>query len=246
MTVVFKSTFELRWFMAGCVIVLVCMQALGNVSDRKRRASKPLQRSEIKQAERRLAEMGFWTGPTDGVVDGTTRQALIAFQKYEGRKVNGRLTRDELEAILNAVPPQPKDPGYRHAEVDLDRQVVLFVDDDGSIKKILPVSTGSGRRYNERGHRGTAYTPRGRFKVYGKISGWKKSPLGLLYYPSYLRDGIAIHGNPAVPTTPESHGCIRVPMFAALTVSKMLPVGTIVLVYDSQSFVSAKDWVEEK
>jgi hypothetical protein len=27
--------------------------------------------------------------------------------------------------------------------------------------------------------------------------------------------------------------------------SKMLPVGTIVLVYDKESFVSAKDWIEE-
>lgn len=32
-------------------------------------------------------------------------------------------------------------------------------------------------------------------------------------------------------------------MFAALEVSKLLPVGTIVLVYDKVSFVSAKPWV---
>lgn len=31
-------------------------------------------------------------------------------------------------------------------------------------------------------------------------------------------------------------------MFAAEEMSKELPVGTIVLIYDSQSFVSAKDW----
>ncbi len=33
-------------------------------------------------------------------------------------------------------------------------------------------------------------------------------------------------------------------MFAAREVSKLLPVGTIVLVYDNVSFVSAKPWVE--
>ena len=33
-------------------------------------------------------------------------------------------------------------------------------------------------------------------------------------------------------------------MFAAREVSKLMPVGTIVLVYDKVSFVSAKDWVE--
>jgi lipoprotein-anchoring transpeptidase ErfK/SrfK len=128
--------------------------------------------------------------------------------------------------------------------VDLDRQVLLLVNDEGAIDKILPVSTGSGKKFNEKGIKGTAYTPRGRFRVYGKASGWKKSPLGLLYYPSYLSDGIAIHGNPEVPSTPASHGCIRVPMFAARAVSRSLPVGTIVLVYDELSFVSAKEWAK--
>jgi hypothetical protein len=32
-------------------------------------------------------------------------------------------------------------------------------------------------------------------------------------------------------------------MFAAREVSRRMPVGTIVLVYDKASFVSAKDWV---
>ncbi len=34
-------------------------------------------------------------------------------------------------------------------------------------------------------------------------------------------------------------------MFASHDVSQMLPVGTIVLVYDKDSFVSAKDWAKE-
>jgi hypothetical protein len=33
-------------------------------------------------------------------------------------------------------------------------------------------------------------------------------------------------------------------MFAAREVSKLLPVGTIVLVYDKVSFVSAKSWAD--
>jgi hypothetical protein len=33
-------------------------------------------------------------------------------------------------------------------------------------------------------------------------------------------------------------------MSEAKAISKQLPVGTIVLIYDSQSFVSAKEWVE--
>jgi lipoprotein-anchoring transpeptidase ErfK/SrfK len=91
---------------------------------------------------------------------------------------------------------------------------------------------------------GLAYTPTGRFRIYAKIAGWRKSPLGLLYYPNYFSDGLAIHGNPEVPHSPQSHGCVRIPMSAAIEMSRALPVGTILLIYDSQSFVSAKDWAE--
>jgi hypothetical protein len=34
-------------------------------------------------------------------------------------------------------------------------------------------------------------------------------------------------------------------MSSAAEMSKRLPVGTIVLIYDSESFVSAKGWAEE-
>jgi hypothetical protein len=206
--------------------------------------ARPLKRAELRDAERRLSEMGYWTGPVDGVIDSRTRLALITFQKFEGRKISGQLTRKEYEAILNATAPRPKDAGYRHVEVDLDRQVLLLTNDEGTITRILPVSTGSGKRYREKRMSGLAYTPRGRFRIYNKLEGWRRSPLGLLFYPNYFSDGLAIHGNPEVPHTPRSHGCVRIPMFAAPAISKQLSVGTIVLIYDAQSFVSAKDWVQ--
>jgi peptidoglycan hydrolase-like protein with peptidoglycan-binding domain len=206
--------------------------------------NQPLKRAEVKEAEHRLAEMGYGTGRVDGVIDNVTRNALIAFQKYEGREVTGRLSREDVDAIMSADAPRAKDAGYRHLEVDLDRQVLLLTDGEGVVMRILPVSTGSNRHYNEKGMSGLAYTPRGRFRIYAKLSGWKKSPLGLLYYPNYFSDGLAIHGNPSVPQRPESHGCIRIPMLAAAEISRLLPVGTIVLIYDKQSFVSAKDWAE--
>jgi lipoprotein-anchoring transpeptidase ErfK/SrfK len=196
------------------------------------KSAKPLARSEINQALARLAEMGYGKG------------GLIAFQKYEGRKPTGQLNRAEFDAITNATAPQAKDSGYKHVEVDLDRQVLLLTDEDGHVKKILPVSTGSNKHYREKGMSGIAYTPRGRFRIYAKMNGWRKSPLGLLYYPNYFSDGLAIHGNPSVPHSPQSHGCIRIPMSAAVEISRQLPVGTIVLIYDNQSFVSAKDWVD--
>ena len=196
----------------------------------KTRVTRALSRAEIKQAQARLAEMGY------------AQNALVVFQKWERRKVTGRLTRNEFDAIMNAEPPRPKDPGYKHVEVDISRQVLLLMDDDGAIQRIISVSTGSDKQYREKGGSGLAYTPRGRFRVINKIAGWRKSPLGLLYYPSYFSGGVAIHGNPSVPTTPESHGCVRIPMSVAVDVYKQLPMGTIVLVYDDRGFVSAQDW----
>ena len=208
--------------------------AITKPDKRKGRASNPLKQAELKEAEARLSEMGYGTG----------RTALIVFQKWEGRKVTGQLNRSEYDAIMSADAPRPKDSGYGHVEVDLDRQVLLLTDSEGAVKKILPVSTGSNRHYSEKGMSGLAYTPRGRFRIYAKLPGWKKSPLGLLYYPNYFSDGLAIHGNPSVPQRPESHGCIRIPMSAAVEMSSLLPVGTIVLIYDKDSFVSAKDWAQ--
>lgn len=214
------------------------------IAKMRARKQPSLTRVELKQAEVRLKEMGYGPGRVDGVIDGDTRRALIVFQKWESRKLTGALSRNEFDAIMNATAPEARDAGYRHVEVDLDRQVLVLTDDDGAITKILPVSTGSNKRYNEKGMRGLAYTPTGRFRIYAKISGWRKSPLGLLYYPNYFSDGLAIHGNPEVPHTPQSHGCVRIPMWAAVEMSKALPVGTILLIYDSRSFVSAKDWAE--
>lgn len=229
-----------------CLLLLASNASASTITDKRKQSSpgRQLTRPEAKDAEQRLSDMGYSTGRVDGAIDGTTRSGLIVFQKWEGRKITGRLTRDEFEAIMSAEAPQPKDQGYKHVEVNIDRQVLLLTDNEGQVKRILPVSTGSNKRYREKRMSGLAYTPRGRFRIYSKISGWRRSPLGLLYYPNYFSDGLAIHGNPSVPNLPQSHGCIRIPMSAAVAVFKQLRVGTIVLIYDSESFVSAKDWAE--
>ena len=207
-----------------------------------------LTRAHVTEAERLLADMGYWTGRVDGIFDPGTRAALIAFQKWEGRSVTGKLTIDGLEAIRVSAQakeswPKPRETEYSHVEVDLDRQVILLINDKGDVR-ILPVSTGTGKPFIEDGQTSIAYTPRGRFVVYDKGIGWETGPLGSVYYANYISGGVAIHGFRSVPTQPASHGCIRIPMFAASEVSKLLKVGTIVLVYDKVSFVSAKEWVE--
>jgi peptidoglycan hydrolase-like protein with peptidoglycan-binding domain len=202
-----------------------------------------LTRTETKEAERRLADMGYWTGPIDGLFDAATRGALVAFQKWEGRPVTGQLTIDEFEAIRASASPKATEEGYEHVEVDVDRQVLLIVNNEGGVR-VLPVSTGNGKEFVYEDQTSIAYTPRGRFVVYEKGVGWENNVPGGMYYPNYISGGIAIHGSYSVPIQPASHGCIRIPMFAAREVSRLLKLGTIVLVYDKVSFVSAKSWVE--
>jgi peptidoglycan hydrolase-like protein with peptidoglycan-binding domain len=203
-----------------------------------------LTRGQTREAERRLANMGYWTGAVDGVFDPATRAALISFQKWEGRPITGQLTLDELEAIRTSTSPKARERGYGHVEVDLDRQVLLIVNDDGSVR-VLPISSGSGKPFMDDGQESVAHTPRGRFLVYDKVVGWEKGPFSGMYYSNYISGGVAIHGYRTVPIQPESHGCIRIPIFAAREVSKLLPIGTIVLVYDKVSFVSGKPWAED-
>ena len=227
-------------FLSVLFLLLICVPSIA--SGQTRRAS--LTRQQIKDAESRLAEMGYWTGPVDGVADTATQAAVIAFQKWEGRSVSGKLSSDELEAIRSATPPKARDDlGYEHVEVDVDRQVLMIVDDAGRVK-VLPVATGTGKEFFYDGQMSVAYTPRGRFVVYEKGVGWENNVPGSMYYPNYISGGIAIHGSYSVPTKPASHGCIRIPMFAAREVSRLLKLGTIVLVYDKVSFVSAKSWIE--
>jgi len=197
--------------------------------------SNKLKKEKIKTAEQQLSDLGYWTGKIDGSFDGATRQALIAFQKAERRKPTGILTREEYAALSHAQPIVPRETNHAHVEVDLTRQILFLVDDKGTVSHILPISSGNGQDFTSEGWTRTAVTPVGRFRVNNKIDGWRESPLGRLYYPNYIVGGIAIHGNPSVPTRPASHGCIRIPMFAAVELSQLLPIGTEVLVYESDS-----------
>ena len=140
----------------------------------------------------------------------------------------------ELQALRTALRPAPLYGGGEHIEVDLNRQVLFVVDDNGTVEKILAISSGSGNSYVSEGRKCRAVTPVGRFAVYNKIAGYRRAPLGMIYYPSYFEGGFAIHGSASVPAYPASHGCVRVPMFAAKQLSEMTPVGMVIIVHDGK------------
>jgi L,D-transpeptidase-like protein/putative peptidoglycan binding protein len=231
-----RMTMVRNHFIRTLIVILLLLVPGGILETMARKAARSspqdLSKQERVEAEQRLWQLGYWAGPIDGQFDSASRHGLIAFQKVEQRDRTGKLTRDELNALRNARHPVPRFGTQPHVEIDLQRQVLFLIDETGSVVRILPVSTGNGQMYMDRGKWHRAVTPVGRFTVLRKIDGSRLSSLGLLYYPSYIHNGIAIHGSPLVPSYVASHGCIRVPMFAARELSSLLPVGMEVIVYD--------------
>ncbi len=214
------------------VVLVVLLAAVAVPLQAAPRNNPPLSKAEIRQAEQRLADLGYWTGPIDGVWDSVSRNALVAFQKVQHARATGQLTRAEYNALAMAAPPRPRELGGAHIEVDLARQVLFLVDSEGRVGNVLTISSGSGKTFHEKGYPEThAVTPCGHLEVFAKASGWKTSPLGEMYNPLYIVGGIAIHGSLDVPAHPASHGCIRVPMFASERLPRMVPKGTPVFVY---------------
>ena len=224
-----RTTFLILFFLMFTIIAGDVIQARGLA---KKRVAQEISKEEILAAEERLADLAYWTGTVDGTLDAGSRHALIAFQKVEWRQRTGKLTRAELQALLSANRPLPKYSDSAHVEIDLSRQVLFIVDATGTITHILPVCADNEKSYVDHGEIHRAHTPRGRFKVLRKLAGWRRSSLGLLYYPNYIYNGIAIHGSQAMPVYPASHGCIRIPMYASKELSELTPVGTEVIVYD--------------
>lgn len=189
-----------------------------------------------------LKSQGYWITSVDSVKNEEYRHAIAAFRKVHGLKHTKQFDDAQFEVLRASSRPTPKqsllgsESGGAHIEVDLQKQVLFVVDNNGVVTHILPVSSGNGKQFSTTREDGTrwtrkAKTPRGVFRITRKVDGWRKSELGKLYYPLYFFKGAAIHGAPSVPNVPASHGCIRIPIFAAPQLSAMIPVGHPIAVY---------------
>lgn len=186
----------------------------------------------VRALEERLVQLRYDPGRVDGVYDSATMHAVMAFQKTQGLARTGRATPEVLDRLTTAQLPAELVPGggATKVEVDLPRQILLLYR-DGTLFRIIDVSTGSGKRYCVKGAGcARAVTPGGSFRVTRRISGWRRSKLGLLYNPLYFNGGIAIHGAPSVPAYPASHGCVRIPMYVSYWFPREVPNGTPVYV----------------
>ena len=195
--------------------------------------ARPNSRAGTLEVEKLLSNLGYWILKVDGSPDASTHHAIMAFQKVEGRKRTGTMSSADIKALRLAQRPIARYPTEKaHVEVDLKRQVLFYVDDDGTVSRILPISSGNGKRFHDEGQWKVANTPRGLFNVGLKVNGAKKSSLGVLYYPSYFLGGLAIHGSNSIPPFPASHGCVRVPRFADRALFRMIKMDMGIYLYD--------------
>ncbi len=191
--------------------------------------------------QQRLLDLGFWVNGVDGTYGLTTRQGVMAFQKYLGLAPTGKV--DEATAAYLAVFPERahgrSDTGDL-IEVDKTRQL-LFVIRDGRTVMVLNTSTGTGEPYEEPDkkrpgeiQKGVSITPNGLWKVdRERPEGWWEGDLGEIYRPKYFRGGVAVHGSGSIPGHPASHGCVRVsvPAMDMIWELDLMPMGTTVWVH---------------
>jgi hypothetical protein len=172
--------------------------------------------------QERLAILGYLPGTgVDGRFGPQTRNAVIAFQKWEGLVRDGIPGPRTRSALAVARPPTPRTrgPGTR-VEVLLDRQLVLVVR-SGRVLRALHVSTGA------KGYR----TPIGTFEILRKSRwSWSREYRAWLPFAAYFVRGVALHASSRVPVRPASHGCVRVPTSDAKWLYRTVRVGDRVAV----------------
>lgn len=156
----------------------------------------------VRAAQERLAELGYLLPKdVDGQDGPATQSAVLAFQKWEGLQRDGEIGPQTLRRLELAKRPTPRtrDGSGRRAEVLLDRQVALAIQDN-RVVRVLHVSTGAA----------STPTPAGDFKVYAKIPKWWSVPFReWLLWAVPFDGGIAFHELADVPAYPASHGCVR-------------------------------------
>jgi lipoprotein-anchoring transpeptidase ErfK/SrfK len=202
-----------------------------------RPGTEPLRRGDsgdaVEAVQQRLHELGYWVGQVDGAYGALTEQAVFAIQKAAGTDPDGVVGPRTREALAEGVRPSASSENGRVVEVDLDRQLMMLVE-DGAVERIFNTSTGTFEYYTYDGERYLADTPPGKWEIGWQVDGWDPGPLGRLYRPKYFHSqGIAVHGYPEVPPYPASHGCVRVTIAAMdwLWQADQLPTGTSVWVY---------------
>jgi lipoprotein-anchoring transpeptidase ErfK/SrfK len=188
----------------------------------------------VKALQRRLAALKYDPGSTDGHFGANTEDAIWAFQEINHVKVTGVVDAATKRALVHPRTYKSNDPRQDGTRIEVNQALeVLVFYKKGQISLISHVSTGGGYWYNCGGGECQAITPNGSYRTDDYMSGWVKVPLGAMYNPVFFISTVyAIHGDTYVPVFPDSHGCVRLPMFIANFFHTLVKTpGTEVFIY---------------
>ncbi len=187
----------------------------------------------VTNVQNRLISMGYWLPGANGVFDDNVQQAIYAFQKANGLPRTGAVDAATQAKFRTATRPRARSTSGSLIEIDKTRQILLVVE-NGAVRYVFNVSSGSDHPYTLDGVGYSAHTPEGIFSVIRQVDGPDHGPLGTLFRPKYFTwSGIAVHGYTSVPPYPASHGCTRVSNAAInfIWAANILPIGKTVWVY---------------
>jgi N-acetylmuramoyl-L-alanine amidase len=168
----------------------------------------------VRFLERRLDRLHYLLANRNASFGADTRDAVYAFQKIEGLARTGVVGPTMWNELARAHTPRASRRGT-HIEVHKGRQVLLEVH-GGRVKHVVNTSTGL-----------TGNTPVGKWTIYRKDAGF--NALGMLD-ALYFIGGYAVHGYHSVPPYQASHGCARVPLWAARGIYDRWSIGDTVYV----------------
>ena len=187
------------------------------------RVLAPVAAPGARGAVARLLQRGLrrlrYAVPRSGAYDAATQRAVMAWRKVTGAArtyaASAGVVRGVLAGRGRFRVRHPRDG--RHVEADLSRQVLALID-GRRVRRIYHASSGAP----------STPTVLGRYKVYRKDLG--TNALGMVDASYFIR-GYAIHGYVSVPAFNASHGCLRVPIPDARSISNWLSHGDVVWVY---------------
>ena len=188
----------------------------------------------VKALQQRLASLKYDPGSIDGNFGANTEDAVWAFQEINRVKVTGVIDAATKRALVNPRTYRSNDPRQNGNRIEVNQALeVLILYKNDKISLISHVSTGGGYWYNCGGSECQAITPNGNYRTTVYMPGWVTVPLGAMYNPVFFISTVyAIHGDTYVPVFPDSHGCVRLPMFIANFFHTLVKTpGTEVFIY---------------
>jgi peptidoglycan hydrolase-like protein with peptidoglycan-binding domain len=164
-----------------------------------------------------------------GQLDETTRGAITVYQDDRGLEATGEPNRDTWVSLLSSETAYRRDPiSYTWVSVSESLPETLQVHEGDRVVFSTPVNTGVPG----------AETALGIFPIYSRLVSTTMSGTdvdGTKYvvpnvpWVNYFNGGDAVHGYPrASYGSPQSNGCVELPIEAAHTVFEKLALGDIV------------------